>query len=156
MKKALFILAFTLLTFATHAQVFAPNLVGFSGYATIFYPYGHYQGNVYNGVANGLGIFYFRDGTFFRGNFSAGFWNGEGILVSPIYGYLTGYWARGTYTGACQNAYSETDVEDLVMNVQDNMPAAQDHAVSPEGYRIKKIDPDTQMGKTVLGRYRGQ
>lgn len=85
------------------AQVYSPQLVGHYGIRIIYYPYGYYQGNVSNGVANGVGTFYFRDGSFYHGGFMNGWWNGQGVIVSPFYGYLSGCWSGGVYIGQCQN-----------------------------------------------------
>jgi hypothetical protein len=164
MKKLFACLLFTLF-FAqmTYAQVWSPQLAGHYGERTIYYNYGYYYGNVANGVANGLGTFYYSDGSFFYGNFSNGWWHGEGVLMSPAYGYLTGCWQYGTYTGECsyRNLYDDiAELLDYVSDEQDEVPTPSNSNnnnysnVSPEGYKIKRIDPGTQMGKTLLGRYK--
>ncbi len=161
MKKIIFV--FTILFFGslihTSAQVFSPQLAGFYGIGTIYYPNGYYQGNVSNGVANGSGTFYYRDGSFFRGSFSNGWWHGKGVIVSPYYGYVAGCWSNGVYTGQCQsyNRYEEYDeVEDVINEVQYEKPDDSRYtSISPEGYKVKRIDADTQMGRKLLGRYSG-
>ena len=147
------------LFFKVDAQVYSPQLVGHNGVRIIYYPNGYYQGNVSNGVANGTGTYYFRDGSFFRGNFSNGWWHGEGVIVTPYNGYLAGCWSNGNYIGNCpnKNYYNNNRrVESIISDVQDERPNDNRYtAVSPEGYKIKRIDPETQMGRTLLGNYSG-
>ena len=159
MKKFLPVLVFALMLLGhfSSAQVWSPQLAGHYGERIIYYNYGYYQGNVTNGVANGLGTFYYRDGSFFRGNFVNGWWHGEGMLVSPYYGYLTGCWSAGNYVGNCQNTYCTSNrVRQEIQYVQREKPNNNNYSnVSPEGYNIKRIEPETQMGKVMLGRYSG-
>ncbi len=111
-------------------------------------------------MANGVGTFYFRDGSFYHGNFSNGWWHGKGVIVSPYYGYLSGCWSNGVYSGTCRsyNRYDNyEEVEETISEVQYNRPNDPKYtAISPEGYEIKRIDADTQMGKKLLGRYSGK
>jgi hypothetical protein len=147
------------------AQIWSSGLAGHYGIRVIYYANGYYQGNVYNGVAHGLGTFYFQDGTFFHGNFNNGYYHGQGVIVSPYYGYLTGCWNQGNYMGECRTTNSNTSFnrpasdwfQELVEDVRSHKPDKADDytSVSPEGYKIKKIKPETQMGRTLLGRYRG-
>jgi hypothetical protein len=152
---------FFLLCFNSNAQVYSPHLAGFAGFNVIYYPYGYYQGQVYNGFANGTGTFYFNDGSFYYGNFYGGYWHGAGVLVSRLYGYVSGCFNTGMYLGPCQginNPYqSSSQIEYLVSNVQSEAPNnAEDSydSFSLEDYEITKVDGGTQMGKTLLGRYK--
>lgn len=162
MKKVIVILILFISCFATKvdAQVYSPQLQGHFGIRIIYYPYGYYQGNVTNGVANGLGTFYFKDGSFFQGNFSNGWWHGEGVIVTPYNGYLTGCWAMGNYIGNCPNNNSynnDNRIETIISDVQDERPDDNRYtAVSPEGYKITRIEPGTKMGRTLLGNYSGK
>ncbi len=161
-KKLIFVLAIILL-YAVHslnAQVYSPQLVGHFGPRIIYYPYGYYQGNVNNGIAHGLGTFYFSDGSFYRGNFLNGWWHGEGVIVSPYQGYLAGCWSKGQYVGNCSanNQFNNSNrVQEIVSDIQSEKPNNKNYAdVSPEGYKIKRIDPNTKMGKSLLGKYTGK
>lgn len=161
MKKLIFISSLLFLGIITqvNAQVYSPQLVGHFGTRIIYYPNGYYQGNVSNGVANGIGTFYFRDGSFFHGSFSNGWWHGKGVIVSPYYGYMAGCWSNGVYVGQCPsyNRYDDyEEVEEIISDIQYERPKDSRYtAVSPEGYKIKRIDSDTQMGRKLLGRYSG-
>jgi len=161
MKKviAISILLTAMTVFKSNAQVYSPQLAGMTGFYNIFYPYGYYQGQVYNGVANGTGTFYFNDGSFYYGNFYQGFWDGPGVLVSRMYGYVSGCFSRGMYMGMCQNVVNpyqnNSQVEQLVTKVQEEKPDNQNYqAYDPDGYKITKVDANTQMGKTLLGKYK--
>jgi len=141
------------------AQVYSPQLVGHYGVRIIYYPNGYYQGNVSNGVAHGVGTFYFSDGSFYHGGYSNGWVHGQGVIVSPFSGYLSGCWSGGVYLGQCQN-YNRYDnnneIQSIVNKIQQDRPSDSRYtSVSPEGYKIKRIDAETQMGKTLLGRYSG-
>jgi hypothetical protein len=151
-----FIMALCSIFQEAQAQVYSPQLAGHFGNRIIYYPYGYYQGQVSNGIAHGRGTFYFRDGSFYHGNFANGWWDGRGVLVSPYYGYLTGCWRQGQYNGNCNNSYSnERQIERVIQNVQDEFPDNPSYtSVSPEGYNVKRIDPNTKMGRTLLGRYK--
>jgi hypothetical protein len=118
-----FIMALCSIFQEAQAQVYSPQLAGHFGNRIIYYPYGYYQGQVSNGIAHGRGTFYFRDGSFYHGNFANGWWDGRGVLVSPYYGYLTGCWRQGQYNGNCNNSYSnERQIERVIQNVQDEFP----------------------------------
>lgn len=158
MKHSLFVILIILsIVTKTNAQIYSPNLAGYAGLGTIFYPNGFYQGGVYNGFANGSGTFYWYDGSFFSGNFYGGFYNGPGIMVSRLYGYITGCWNSGIFMGNCVNVYNpyinNNAVENEVTRVQQTLPNDQRiTSYDPDGYKITKVDPNTQMGKTLLGR----
>jgi hypothetical protein len=161
MKKAIFTaIIITLMTiFSSKAQVYSPQLAGFYGVSNIWYPYGFYQGQIYNGVAHGQGTFYFNDGSFYYGSFYNGFWDGAGVLVSRAYGYVSGCFSQGVFLGACQNTYNpyntNTSVQNVVEKVYEEMPDNEDYtAYDPDGYTITKVDPNTEMGKALLGKYR--
>lgn len=159
MKKYCFlILLFSLFIGEIKAQVMSPQLANFSGLGTIFYPYGYYQGGIIGGVANGDGIFYYRNGVIFRGNFINGLPNGPGVIVVPFRGYVTGCWQNGQYIGPCQqasNPYDNADkVDSTVDEVQDKKPDNPRYTtVAKTNYRITQIDPDTQLGRSLLGNY---
>jgi hypothetical protein len=161
MKKL--ILLFFLFSIGTirpvNAQVFSPQLVGHYGTGFIYYSYGYYHGNVSNGIAHGVGTFYFSDGSFYYGGFAHGFWHGEGVIVSPYHGYLTGCWSSGNYTGQCSTSSkynSQRNVERVVYDVSSKRSDDSRYtSISPEGYTIKRIDSDTQMGRRLLGQYSG-
>jgi hypothetical protein len=151
--------------FACKAQIMSPYLAGQNGNFKIFYPYGFYTGNVINGFANGLGSFYWNDGSIFHGNFYGGNQSGPGVLISRVYGYVTGCWINGTYAGACQfgvvNPYiNPTTVQNVVNNLQANIPASNPNnpnvtynSYDPDGYRVVQVSPNTQMGQSMLGAY---
>lgn len=158
MKKLLLLLFAVVLFSNVKAQIFSPNLIGQQGVFVIYYPYGYYQGNVYNGYANGLGTFYWTDGTIFNGYFYNGVRNGQGIIVTR-YGYLSGCWGNGNYMGACQAPpmYNQNSVPSIVRNVQNNRPTQSSTnypAISPTNYTVTEIDPSTEMGASVLAGYR--
>lgn len=141
------------------AQIYSPQLAGQYGTRIIYYSYGYYYGNVNNGIAHGFGTFYFSDGSFYHGGFLNGFWHGEGVLVTAYNGYMTGCWSNGTYSGQCptSNRYnSQRSVERVVYDVSSQRSEDSRYtSISPEGYTIKRIDSETQMGRTLLGRYSG-
>ncbi len=159
MKKILLLLLIASLGFSFQAksQVYNPQMQGHYGTRIIYYEYGYYRGNVKNGIADGIGTFYFNNGTFYRGRFLNGWWHGKGVIVSPYYGYLAGCWSKGNYSGDCQsnNKYYRSDkVEDIISEVQDEKPNDSKYlSISPEDYKIKRIDSDTRMGKKLLGKY---
>jgi hypothetical protein len=140
---------------SSQAQIWSRDLRGQYGFRTITYAYGYYEGYVNDGYADGEGTFYYRDGTIFHGNYYDGYRDGKGVLVSPEDGYLVGYWEDGTYVGcSCRHNQSDYD-EDAVENIvyQQRKKSESTTQTSPEGYKIKKIEPESRMGKTVLGRY---
>ncbi len=157
--KKLFLIFIITITFSLKAkcQIYSPNLIGYAGIGTIFYPNGFYQGEVYNGFANGRGTFYWYDGSFFSGTFYAGLYNGAGVLVSRFYGYINGCWSNGIFVGNCVNIYnpyiSNNAVESEIRRVQQSLP--DDSRITshdPDGYTITRVDANTQMGQTLLGR----
>jgi len=158
MKKLLSIFAIILvIALKSKAQIYSPSLAGFAGPSTIFYPNGYYQGGVYNGFANGSGTFYWYDGSFFSGNFYGGFYNGPGVMVSRFYGYVSGCWSGGVFIGNCVNVYNpynnNNKVQSEITRVQQSLPNDQRvKSYDPDGYAITRVDPNTQMGKTLLGR----
>jgi hypothetical protein len=164
MKKVFFTISmlFILSILKTNAQVYSPGYAGYVGNGIIYYPNGYYQGGIYNGYANGTGTYYWSDGSFFYGSFSAGFQNGAGVLMSRYYGYVSGCWYAGSFVGACQNTYNpynnQNTVQNLVTQVQRekpaNTPTNNYQAYDPDGYKVTQIDPNTEMGKTVLGKYK--
>ncbi|MBF4473053.1 hypothetical protein [Flavobacterium sp. HJJ] len=163
MKKAIFTIAllFFLSILKTNGQIYSQGYAGYAGLGIIYYPNGYYQGQVYNGYANGTGTFYWADGSFYYGSFNAGFYNGAGVLMSRYYGYISGCWYGGAFMGACQNVYNpynQSKVENLVSQVQQDKPANTTtnnyQSYDPDGYMVTQIDPNTQMGKTVLGKYK--
>jgi len=161
MKKLLMLLIITLLGFSFQAksQVFNPQMQGHYGTRILYFEYGYYRGKVKNGIADGIGTFYFNNGTFYRGGFLNGWKHGKGVIVSPYYGYLAGCWSKGNYSGDClsNNKYYRSDVvKDIISEVQDEKPNDSKYlAISPEDYKIKIIDFDSHMGKKLLGKYSG-
>lgn len=147
-----------ILTFSTaKSQIYAPGYAGYVGMGTIYYPNGVYQGGVYNGFANGNGVFYWADGSFFSGQFSAGFYNGPGLLVSRLYGYVTGCWSGGVFVGQCVGVYNpyqtQQAVRSEVQNVQSSLP--QDSRVvsrDPDNYSITELNVNSQQAQQLLGR----
>lgn len=163
MTQVKIFIAFLLLTFSidASAQIYSPQLIGYNGFGNVFYNYGYYQGNLVNGVAHGLGTFYFRDGTVFQGNFYNGWRNGPGVIANPIYGYVSGCWTNGQFVGNCvqnPNPYnSNQDVRRVVAEANRQFSDEADFvAVSPEGYEIQRIDPSSQLGRQLLGNYSGR
>jgi len=158
MKKVFFALVMFMLSIAqASSQIFSPNLVGYAGPGTIFYPNGFYQGYVYNGFANGTGTFYWYDGSFYSGGFYGGFYNGPGVMVSRAFGYVSGCWTGGVFSGNCiniNNPYANSQsVRNEVTRVQQSLPNdARVVTHDPDGYTITRVDPTTPMGKTLLGR----
>lgn len=149
------------LSIAASAQIYSPQLLGYNGFGNVFYPYGYYQGSLVNGVAHGIGTFYFRDGTVFQGNFINGWRNGPGVIVNPRYGYVSGCWSNGQYAGNCgqsSNPYSSNqDVRRVVTEANRQFSEDADFvATSPEGYEIQRIDPSSQLGRQLLGSYVGR
>lgn len=161
-KLSLLIIFFSCaIVFSSKAQIYSMGYTGFSGVGIIYYPYGYYQGQIYNGFANGTGTFYWTDGSFYYGGFTGGFYNGAGVLVTRLYGYISGCWFNGSFAGMCQstyNPYSQNTVENLVTQVQQNKPqnttSSQYQSYDPDGYKVTKIDPNTEMGTTLLGSYK--
>ncbi len=161
MKKTILVSCLTTLFFFSKSsgQVYSPQLAGYNGVTNIYYPYGYYQGNVYNGVANGTGAFYFSDGSFYYGNFREGWWDGPGVIVSRVNGYISGCFRRGKYMGDCQNVsnpyQNNNQVERLVKKVQEEKPNNQHYKkYDPGKYKVTKVDPTTPMGRSVLGKYK--
>ncbi len=62
-----------------------------------------YTGSFKNGMPNGEGTYYFKDGTFFIGNFQDGLREGKGEMHFPVAGQadsvLKGYWSADEYRG---------------------------------------------------------
>ncbi|MFN5318978.1 MAG: hypothetical protein ACK5CY_09060 [Bacteroidia bacterium] len=140
----------------TNAQIYSASYFGTSGVGIIYYPNGYYYGEIYNGFANGQGVCYWSDGSFYYGGFYSGYCNGAGVLVSK-YGYISGCWYNGSFIGNCPNGtpYNQSQVENIVFQVQDDRPEeTRDEypGVPPEKYKITKIDPNTQMGRQLLGK----
>lgn len=158
MKKFLLVICFLTTTLIGQGQIFSPQLQGTAGVFDIYYPYGFYRGNVYNGYANGEGFFYWNDGTVFRGNYMMGIANGQGILIT-YQGYITGCWNSGTYVGQCQapTMYSYNTVMPTLQNVRNNIPQNNPsnsyQPISTNQYTVTQIDPNTEMGRRALGRH---
>jgi hypothetical protein len=159
MKKFLFlILCAAMITVKVKGQVMSPQLAYFNGIGSIFYPYGYYQGGIIQGVANGDGVFYYGNGVIFRGNFTNGLPNGPGLIIVPYRGYVTGCWYNGQYVGQCQqtsNPFTDDDtVSSTVDDVQSKQPQNDTYAtVAKNNYRITQIDPNTELGQSMLGSY---
>lgn len=130
----------------------------FSGYCIIPYTNGYFQGSVVNGLAQGEGVYYYSDGTFIKGNYYNGTLYGNALFVTQ-YGYMTGFYQNGLfYTTPTANSptYTNTSVKETIDDVYSNRPNNISFTnKSPEGYDIKRIDPESQMGRTLLGRYSG-
>ncbi|WGF93342.1 hypothetical protein [Aequorivita marisscotiae] len=142
----------------TEAQIYSPQLAGYNGILILTYPNGYFQGNVVNGVAQGEGLYYYyHDGSILKGNYHGGFLSGEAVFVTQ-YGYINSCWSNGIYVGnSCQNnvqtfnnAYVQNTLNQVNNNRRTNDEIAR-RSTSPEGYKINKIDPNTQMGRTLLG-----
>ncbi|MDO7138143.1 hypothetical protein [Algibacter lectus] len=140
------------------------QLQGFAGINNIIYPNGYYQGQIYNGVAHGQGTYYFRDGTIYRGNFYDGWRNGPGVLIVPYRGYLPSCWNMGSFIGQqCTTGQqslptfnTSSQVKQVVSNTYNEFPQdASFVATDPDNYDIVQIDSNTQLGKTLLGKYSG-
>ena len=153
---------FLSMTIFAQGQIFSPQLQGYFGIGTVFYPYGYYQGQLSNGVAHGAGTFYFQDGTIFQGYFQGGWRNGPGVIINPFYGYISGCWTNGQFIGNCvqqSNPYqSKPQVRKVVEEAIDDFSDDADFSIasSPEGYEIDRIDPSTELGRQLLGNYSGQ
>lgn len=193
MKKLLFFVLLLIITISSNvirAQVYAPGLSGQYGIRIITYPDCYYLGEVKNGIADGIGTFYYNDGSFYRGGYKNGLREGQGFLISPQYGYIVGCWSRDNYIGECYhsiNPYASIPrIRREVQSVQTDrsittrsnpyasIPRFRREAqtvqtdrsistnnndytnVSPEGYNIIQIDPQTQMGRQLLGSYQGR
>ena len=167
MKKVLFLclIALVSISFKANAQrIWSPQLVGFAGVNNIIYPNGYYQGQIYNGVAHGSGTYYFRDGTIYRGNFYDGWRNGPGVLIVPYRGYMTSCWNMGAFIGqqcpsqqpSMQTYNTSTQVREVVNSTYNDFPQdASFVATNPDNYEIEQISSNTQLGKTLLGKYSG-
>jgi hypothetical protein len=159
--KIIFVVAFIMFTVVAKAQIYSPQLQGYNGFGTVFYPNGYYQGNLSNGFAHGVGTFYFRDGTIFQGNFFNGWRNGPGVIANPVHGFISGCWSNGQFIGNCVqvvNPYVTSQsvrkvVNDAVENFSDDADFV---AYSPEGYEIERIDPNSELGGKLLGNYKGK
>lgn len=161
--KAIFLaISFLCLFCACKSQIYSPNLFRYYGIGTIFYPYvGYYQGWVANGIAHGEGTFYYADGTIFHGIFSNGWRNGPGVVANPYYGYIAGCWTQGIFTGDCQKARSLYDsrqnMRQVISEANNNFSNEADFvSTSPEGYEIERIEPNSQLGQQLLGKYSGK
>jgi len=168
MKKMILIgLLFCLfgLTQANAQRIFSPQLQGFNGIGNVFYPNGFYQGQLSNGVAQGAGTYYFRDGTIFRGWFLDGWRNGPGVVIAPFQGYLPSCWNMGNFIGQqCpsldtgqRNYTSNIEVREVIHDSYNDFPDSEADFVAsnPDNYEIVKISSNTQLGRTLLGKYSG-
>lgn len=163
-KNLLFFLLFFSLTFMSlklNAQIFSPYYSGQNTYGIIYYPYGYYQGQIYNGYANGMGYFVMMDGSIYYGMYSQGWCNGPGVFISRYYGYVTGCWNMGNFVGQCYggNPYSKEEVEEVIDEVAENQPSSDDEGdevpqVEPHNYKVKEVDPNTPLGGQILGGMR--
>lgn len=164
-KLILLLLLFScLLTADADAQrLMSPQLQGYVGIGNIFYPNGFYQGYIYNGVAHGMGTYYFRDGTIFRGNFYDGWKNGPGVLIVPAQGYLNSCWSMGSFVGQQCGSPQQTpsfqssqSVREVVRETYSDFPEEAEFVASePDEYEIIQISSDTQLGRALLGKYSG-
>lgn len=159
-RKIVVLIGFILLsTTYSPSQVFSYDLAYYNGYGYIMNMAGIYEGYVSDGYAHGLGTFYFYTGAIYHGYFQNGWWNGEGFLLT-YQGYIVGCWNYGNYVGDCQNYTSYYDDDDDEIKIDDSYVESNVNTIlsssntqrSPEGYKITRIDPDTQLGKTLLGR----
>ncbi len=163
------ILTFTififLLSFKVNAQrIMSPQLQGYVGIGNIFYRNGVYHGQIYNGVAHGMGTYYFRDGTIYRGNFYDGWRNGPGVIIVPFQGYLNSCWNMGNFVGQQCGTPQQTpsfnsnqSVRRVVRETYNDFPDDEaDFVVNdPDDYEIVQINSNTQLGRTLLGKYSG-
>lgn len=132
--------------------------------ATIFFSYYTYMGDHFNNCAEGLGVLYYPDGSFYYGFFHQGLRHGSGVYVRINEGYSYGCFNNGFFVsaGACYNwseiwggsgstiESRESKVSNIVSNVQNQLPpSAQKH--DPSGYVITEIDPNTELGRSLLG-----
>lgn len=164
MKKSIIIIMFFVVSQVAAQRIFSPQLQGYNGFGNVFYPNGFYQGQLSNGVAHGVGTYYFRDGTIFKGWFFNGWRNGPGVIVVPYRGYLPSCWSMGNYIGQnCpslktgqSNYKSKYEIRNVVKESHDNFPENADFVASnPDNYEIIQISSKTKLGKTLLGKYSG-
>lgn len=166
MKKIVLLLMLSscfLIAESNAQRLASPQLVGYVGVGNIFYPNGFYQGQIYNGVAHGMGTYYFRDGTIYRGNFYDGWKNGQGVLIVPNQGYLNSCWSMGRFVGPqcgspqqTPSFHSSESVREVVRETYNAFPdEAEFVANDPEEYEIIQISSDTQLGRALLGKYTG-
>ena len=101
------------------AQIYSPYYSGYVGTGVIYYPFGYYQGQIYNGYANGEGYFVMNDGSIYYGNYYSGMCNGPGVFISKYYGYVSGCWNMGNFVGNCYqqpNPYNNREVVSEIIN----------------------------------------
>lgn len=146
-------------------QIYSLQLQGFDGIGSVYYQNGFYQGYLSNGIAHGVGTYYFRDGTIFQGWFNNGWRNGPGVVIIPYQGYLPSCWNMGSFIGEqCpdlqtgQNSYStNVQVRKVISETYSDFPNSKVDFVArnPNDYQITQISSSTQLGKTLLGKYSG-
>jgi hypothetical protein len=166
MKKYFFIVItsfFVLTTSNLTAQIWSPQLAGYSGYGTIWgqpnaygTPLSIYQGNVINGVAHGYGTWYFINGDIFLGTFSNGFADGPGVYYQYGGGCLQGCWRNGYYAGSCGSNVNDLyrrrgygGADDALVGTVSNSPGA--YSTNQNNYNTNST---TSSGRD-LKRYGG-
>lgn len=161
MRKKIFFVSFILaLVFSclkTSAQIYSPYYGVGETYGVIYYPYGYFQGQIYNGFANGMGYFVMMDGSIYYGMYSQGWCHGPGVFISRYYGYVAGCWNMGNFVGQCYggNPYESPEVvRDVIEDVAVNKPEEENNNkvpdVDPDGYKVVPVDPNTPLGGKVL------
>ena len=167
MKKLFFILfvAFLSVTKAD-AQMYHPAFANYIGFGTMYFTdyWGNvtcmYQGYIYNGRPNTFGCALWADGSYYYGTFLLGVCHGKGV-AGNFNGYISGTWKFGTFVSQKESDKSYSEVVQHVQkqyNSQNN--SNQSLAISnrtPDNrYKEVELDPDSQMGKSLLGKVGGK
>ena len=161
MKKLVFlsVVAFSIFVSNANGQMYHPWFSNYVGYGVMVFtdywgfPTCMYMGDIYYGRPQGNGYVVWADGSFFSGGFHNGFAHGNGV-VGNYMGYISGTWNMGTFVGV-NNQYNNRDYERTISNVntrQRNNNQAPIANVDPNGYRVEKLDANTQYGKVLLGK----
>ncbi|TYP97035.1 MORN repeat protein [Tenacibaculum adriaticum] len=158
-----FIFASCFITKTSAQRIISSQLKGYNGINSIIYPNGYYQGHIYNGVADGIGTYYFKDGTIYYGSFYNGWRNGPGIIIIPHRGFISSCWDMGHLTEQqCKKTQANlpsfnttiSDVKEVVFDIYNHFPqTASFEATNPDNYEIVQISSNTQLGRELLGEY---
>jgi len=161
MKKLvfLFVVALSIFTSNIKGQMYHPWYAGYTGYGAMVFtdywgnPVSMYMGGIYYGKPQGNGYVVWADGSFYSGGFQNGFAHGNGVIGNYM-GYISGTWSQGAFVGV-NDQYNNRDYVNTISNIntrQRNSNQSQIATVDPDGYRIEKLDANSQFGKTLLGK----
>jgi hypothetical protein len=161
MKKLvlLFVFAFSIFASEVKGQMYHPSYANYVGFGTMCFTdyWGNvtcmYMGGIWYGRPNGIGYAIWSDGSFYKGGFLNGFAHGKGVVGNRS-GYIAGKWNIGNFVET-NNQYSNQDYSNTLSEVNSKQRSSNQNQVAlvdPDGYRIEKLDPNSQFGETLLGK----